>query len=54
MYYLKNTIFMATMLAGGAVGAGIGGAAYAEWGWSGTCALGVISATLALLLSWKP
>ena len=49
-----NTIFMATMLAGGAVGAGIGGAAYAEWGWSGTCALGVISATLALLLSWKP
>jgi predicted MFS family arabinose efflux permease len=49
-----NTIFMATMLAGGAVGAGIGGAAYAAWGWSGTCALGAISAALALLLSWKP
>jgi predicted MFS family arabinose efflux permease len=48
-----NTVFMATMLAGGAVGAGIGGAAYASWGWTGTCALGAISSTLALLLSQK-
>lgn len=46
-----NTVFMATMLAGGAVGAGIGGAAYAAWGWTGTCAFGAISAGLALLLS---
>ncbi|NBB49036.1 MFS transporter [Rhizobium sp. CRIBSB] len=48
-----NTVFMATMLAGGAVGAGIGGAAYASWGWTGTCAFGAISATLALFLSRK-
>lgn len=48
-----NTVFMATMLLGGAVGAGIGGAAYASWGWTGTCAFGAISATLALLLSQK-
>lgn len=48
-----NTVFMATMLAGGAVGAGIGGAAYAAWGWTGTCAFGAISAALALLLSQK-
>jgi len=49
-----NTVFMATMLSGGAVGAGIGGAAYAAWGWTGTCAFGAISAALALLLSRKP
>jgi len=48
-----NTVFMATMLAGGAVGAGIGGAAYASWGWTGTCIFGAISAGLALLLSRK-
>lgn len=48
-----NTVFMATMLAGGAVGAGIGGAAYAAWGWTGTCAFGAISAALALLVSRK-
>lgn len=48
-----NTVFMATMLGGGAVGAGIGGAAYASWGWTGTCAFGAISAVLALLLSRK-
>jgi predicted MFS family arabinose efflux permease len=48
-----NTVFMATMLAGGAVGAGIGGAAYASWSWTGTCAFGAISAVLALLLSRK-
>ncbi|WP_029062872.1 MFS transporter [Labrenzia sp. DG1229] len=48
-----NTVFMATMLAGGAVGAGSGGAAYAAWGWTGTCIFGGISAALALLLSRK-
>jgi predicted MFS family arabinose efflux permease len=46
-----NTIFMATMLAGGAAGAGIGGAAYAAWGWTGTCAFGGIAASSALVLS---
>lgn len=46
-----NTVFMATMLLGGAAGAGIGGAAYAAWGWTGTCSFGAISAGSALLLS---
>ncbi|MCR9121072.1 MAG: MFS transporter [Phyllobacteriaceae bacterium] len=46
-----NTVFMATMLAGGAVGAGMGGAAYAAWGWTGTCAFGATTAASALLLS---
>ncbi|WP_245304169.1 MFS transporter [Hoeflea olei] len=48
-----NTVFMATMLAGGAVGAGLGGAAFAAWGWTGTCAFGAASSTLALILSRK-
>ncbi len=48
-----NTVFMATMLAGGAVGAGIGGAAYVAWGWTGTSLFGAISSALALLLSRK-
>lgn len=48
-----NTVFMAVMLAGGAAGAGIGGMAYAAWGWSGTCSFGAISAGLALLVSRK-
>ncbi|TYC58997.1 MFS transporter [Rhodobacterales bacterium] len=48
-----NTVFMATMLAGGAFGAGIGGAAYAVWGWIGTCGFGAISAGFAWLLSQK-
>lgn len=46
-----NTVFMATMLTGGAVGAGIGGAAFASWGWIGTCAFGAIAASLAFFLS---
>ncbi|TCQ02193.1 putative MFS family arabinose efflux permease [Rhizobium sp. PP-F2F-G36] len=48
-----NTVFMATMLLGGATGAGFGGAAYVAWGWTGTCLFGTISAGLALLLSRK-
>jgi predicted MFS family arabinose efflux permease len=48
-----NTVFMATMLLGGAVGAGVGGAAFAQWGWSGTCAFGAISAGLALVVSLR-
>jgi len=48
-----NTVFMATMLAGGAAGAGIGGIAYASWGWTGTCSFGAIAASLALLLARK-
>ncbi|MDX8457589.1 MFS transporter [Mesorhizobium humile] len=46
-----NTIFMATMILGGAVGAGGGGLAYSAWGWSGTCIFGAASAGLALLMS---
>lgn len=46
-----NTMFMATMIAGGAFGAGIGGAAYAAFGWTGTCIFGLASAILALVLS---
>lgn len=49
-----NTVFMATMLLGGAVGAALGGAAYSKWGWTGTCAFGALSAAMALLLSRKP
>ena len=48
-----NTIFMATMIFGGACGAGAGGLAYSMWGWTGTCAFGAAAAGLALLLSWN-
>ncbi len=48
-----NTVFMATMLAGGAAGAGLAGAAYAAWGWTGTCVFGATSSALALFLSRK-
>jgi predicted MFS family arabinose efflux permease len=46
-----NTIFMATMIFGGACGAGAGGLAYSQWGWSGTCLFGAVAAGMALLLS---
>ncbi|UMY15841.1 MFS transporter [Methylobacterium organophilum] len=46
-----NTVFMATMLARGALGAGIGGAAYAAWGWAGTCLFGALTSGAALLVS---
>lgn len=48
-----NTIFMATMLMGGALGAGVGGVAYESFGWTGTCAFGAASSALAFLLSRK-
>ncbi len=48
-----NTIFMASMLLSGAVGAGLGGLAFARWGWTGTCLFGAFSAALALLLSLR-
>lgn len=48
---LLNTVFMSTMLLGGAAGAGLGGLAFSAWGWSGTCVFGAICAALALLLS---
>ena len=49
-----NTIFMATMILGGACGSGLAGLAYSAWGWSGTCLFGAASAATALLLSRKP
>ncbi|WP_244294680.1 MFS transporter [Pannonibacter sp. P2PFMT1] len=46
-----NTVFMATMLFGGAIGAGLGGLAFSHFGWSGTCAVGSVAAGLAFILS---
>ena len=46
-----NTIFMATMVLGGAVGAALSGLAYSALGWSGTCLFGAGSAATALCLS---
>ena len=46
-----NTIFMATMILGGACGSGIAGLAYSTWRWSSTCLFGAAAATIALLLS---
>ncbi|WP_095202497.1 MFS transporter [Mesorhizobium carmichaelinearum] len=49
-----NTIFMATMILGGAFGSGLAGLAYSAWGWSGTCLFGAVSAAAALLVSRRP
>lgn len=49
-----NTVFMATMLLGGAVGAGAGGALFAVWGWTGTCVFGAFMAGVAFILSRLP
>lgn len=49
-----NTIFMATMILGGACGSGLAGVAYSAWGWSGTCLFGAASAVAALLMSRRP
>ncbi len=46
-----NTVFMATMLLGGAFGAGMGGLAFQQAGWTGACLFGAGAAALALLLS---
>jgi len=46
-----NTIFMATMIFGGACGSFVAGLAYAYWGWTGTCVFGAATAGMALLLS---
>jgi predicted MFS family arabinose efflux permease len=48
-----NTVFMGAMLMGGAFGAGMAGAAYARFGWSGVCAFGGVAAAMALVLSLK-
>lgn len=48
-----NTVFMAAMLLSGSVGAGLGGLAFATWGWTGTCLFGALTSLLALLLSLR-
>lgn len=49
-----NTIFMATMLLGGAIGAGLAGVAFSRFGWVGTCSVGLVFASLAFVLSRIP
>ncbi|MBY5775430.1 MFS transporter [Rhizobium leguminosarum] len=48
-----NTIFMATMLFGGSLGAGAGGIAFSNYGWAGTCSFGAFAATIALLIAMR-
>lgn len=36
-----NTVYMTVMFAGGAAGSALGARAWAEWGWTGICVLGV-------------
>lgn len=48
-----NTVFMGTMLLGGAFGAGVGGWAFARHGWAGLCSFGVFSAGIAFGLSLR-
>lgn len=37
-----NTVYMTLMFAGGALGSALGARAWASWGWSGICALGLV------------
>ncbi|TXH35014.1 MAG: MFS transporter [Rhodospirillaceae bacterium] len=46
-----NTVFMTTMFCGGAIGSATGGAAFSAWGWTGTCGVAIVAATMALILS---
>lgn len=46
-----NTIFMATMLLGGSLGAGAGGIAFTQFGWIGTCCFGAFAAATALFIA---
>ncbi|MFH0298690.1 MFS transporter [Bradyrhizobium sp. 31Argb] len=46
-----NTIFMGTMILGGACGAGVAGLAYACFGWTGACIFGATAAAIALVMS---
>lgn len=46
-----NTIFMATMLLGGSLGAGAAGLAFSKFGWTGSCVFGALSAGTALLIA---
>lgn len=48
-----NTVFMGSMLMGGAFGAGVAGMAYARFGWTGVCAFGATAAATAFALSLR-
>ncbi|MCY1540917.1 putative transporter [compost metagenome] len=48
-----NTVFMGTMLLGGAFGAAAGGWAFTAHGWAGVCAFGMLSTTIAWGLSLR-
>lgn len=48
-----NTVFMGSMLVGGAFGAGAAGLAYARVGWTGVCVFGGVAATMAFVLSMQ-
>lgn len=48
-----NTVFMGSMLMGGASGAGAAGMAYAHLGWTGVCIFGGIAASMAFALSLR-
>jgi predicted MFS family arabinose efflux permease len=43
-----NTVYMTTMFVGGAVGAVVGSQAFARFGWTGVCVMGVVCAACAL------
>ena len=46
-----NTVFMGSMLMGGAFGAGVAGMAYARFGWVGVCVFGGVAAAVAFAMS---
>ncbi len=45
----RNTVYMVSYFAGGALGTWLGVRAWARWGWAGTCAAGAAFLVLALL-----
>ena len=47
-----NTVYMTTMFLGGAIGAAVGAQAFARFGWTGVCVMGVACGLLALALEF--
>lgn len=46
-----NTIFMTSLFIGGSVGTFCSGAIWPHWGWHGVCSVGILFATLSLIIS---
>lgn len=46
-----NTIFMTSLFIGGSVGTFCSGAIWPHWGWHGVCCVGILFATLSLIIS---